>query len=99
MQSNKRLADALMDPAAVFSEPRAVLAAPDLSDQDKLAVLKRWEQDARELEVAEEEGMLGEGGSRLADVIKAIESLAVRRLPEVAAPDKHGYVVDWESTS
>jgi hypothetical protein len=49
----------LRDPAAVFSTPRDVLDRPGLTRDERLAILRQWERDARGLSVAEEEGMGG----------------------------------------
>lgn len=61
---------ARLDPTAVFHRPREVLDRTDLSDAQKAELLRRWEYDARELEVAEEENMAApEGSSDLLDEI------------------------------
>jgi hypothetical protein len=39
--------EALRDPKAFFTEPQDVVAHPQLSREHKLAILRRWEQDAR----------------------------------------------------
>jgi hypothetical protein len=48
---------AKLDPASAFRTPSDVLRAPDLSVEDKKAILSRWEQDAEALIRATEEGM------------------------------------------
>lgn len=85
---------ALQDPQSVFDTPEAVLAS-DLSRDDKLAVLRRWENDARELSVATEENMAGDGGDEagmLAEVRQAILRLEQDAAADdtAAAPTKHG---------
>jgi len=50
---------ALVDPALVFKTPEEVLADSELSREQKIKILRRWEYDVRELQVAEEEGMEG----------------------------------------
>ncbi|WP_206609480.1 hypothetical protein [Thiohalobacter thiocyanaticus] len=52
---------ARLDPTAVFRTPGELMARIDLSDAQKIELLRRWEYDARELEVAEEENMAGSG--------------------------------------
>jgi len=37
---------ALQDPKAFFAEPQEVADHPQLSREEKLAILRRWEQDA-----------------------------------------------------
>lgn len=81
-KTNKRestVERALADPSAVFESPEAVLRATDLSEEDKLSVLERWEDDARLLQVATEENMGtadgGEGGALLQRVHDALAGL------------------------
>lgn len=50
---------ALLDPAGVFGTPEHVLGAEDLSHEQMRKVLLRWLHDARELTVADDEGMSG----------------------------------------
>jgi hypothetical protein len=66
-----RLRAALLDPAAVFGSPEEVERDARLSQEDKLAILKSWEEDARELAVAEDENMAGGEPSRLQEVVAA----------------------------
>jgi CBS domain-containing protein len=66
-----RLERALLNPGAVFRAPDQVAHDPTLSREDKLAILSSWEEDARELAVAEEENMAGGEPSRLAEVVAA----------------------------
>jgi hypothetical protein len=61
---------ARLDPGAVFASPEAVRDDPRLAHGDKVDILRRWEYDARELSVAEEEGM-GGGEPPLLDRIEA----------------------------
>lgn len=74
-KSDDKYRSALMDPKAVFDTPQHVVDDSELDDAQRLEVLRRWEMDARELQVADEEGMsLGES-SRLDEVRKAIATL------------------------
>ncbi|WKE66293.1 hypothetical protein PVT67_03310 [Gallaecimonas kandeliae] len=66
---------ALQNPSGAFRKPDDVLAEPGLSRAQKIQVLRRWEYDARELEVAEEENMGGGPESQLAEVIEALHRL------------------------
>jgi CBS domain-containing protein len=66
-----RVRAALLDPAAVFGSPGEVERDARLSQEDKLAILKSWEEDARELAVAEDENMAGGEPSRLEEVVAA----------------------------
>jgi hypothetical protein len=67
--SPEALEEAKLDPSAVFDRPRDVLAA-DLSDEEKLAILKRWEMDADALLRAGDEGMGEEASS--AELVQAV---------------------------
>lgn len=66
---------ALLDPSAVYDTPRDVLDDDALSDTQKLEILRRWEVDAREKQVAEGEGMGGGERNELIDVEEAINAL------------------------
>jgi hypothetical protein len=48
---------AKLNPAAVFKSPQEVVSSQELSRKQKIEILRRWEQDATLMEVAEEEGM------------------------------------------
>lgn len=50
---------ALRDPGSIFSVPEEVRDHSGLDPGEKLEILRRWAYDARELEVAEDEGMIG----------------------------------------
>lgn len=67
---------ALRDPSAVFGTPEEVLSREDFSREQKILILRRWEHDARELEVADDEGMRPGGEpDRLARVLDALRTL------------------------
>jgi len=44
---------ALLDPAAIFRHPQQVIDTNDLSRDQKIEVLRRWEYDVREIQVLE----------------------------------------------
>jgi outer membrane lipoprotein SlyB len=72
---------ALLDPTAVFRAPEQVLQRDDLSREQKAAILRRWTYDARELEVAEDEGM-GDGEPDVLDrVLRALDELNATSTP------------------
>ncbi len=66
---------ALLDPTSVFSAPEQVLARADLSRGQKATILRRWAFDARELEVAADEGMREGEPDLLARVLEALRRL------------------------
>ncbi|MBI4228195.1 MAG: hypothetical protein HY693_00590 [Deltaproteobacteria bacterium] len=63
---------ALLDPASVFKTPEEVLTSDELSRKQKIEILRRWEYDARELQVAEEENMIGTNTDMLSDIMRAL---------------------------
>ena len=82
---------ALLDPASVFSRPADVLAVDGVPDSVKVDLLRRWEYDALELQVAEEEGLRGDGGGLLLDEILAgLRSLGAARDTEHSPTTKQG---------
>jgi hypothetical protein len=72
---------ALLDPTAVFTLPEEVLQRDDLSREQKAAILRRWAYDARELEVAEDEGMRDGEPDLLDRVLRALDEL---KAPSIA---------------
>jgi hypothetical protein len=64
---------ALQNPQAFFAEPRDVVDYPRLSREEKLAILRRWEQDALRLSASESEGMGGGEENILGRVELAIQ--------------------------
>lgn len=74
------LEKALLDPSAVFATPEEVLGRGDLSTEQKVLVLRRWAHDARELEVADDEGMPpGPEPDLLSRVLDALRTLGTSR--------------------
>lgn len=55
----------ISDPSAVYKAPEDVLVDARLSREQKIAVLKQWAYDEREIEVAEEENMRTEAKSTI----------------------------------
>jgi hypothetical protein len=55
-----------------FTEPKDVVAHPQLSRDEKLAILREWEQDALRLSTSESEGMGGGEESMLGRVEESI---------------------------
>jgi len=66
---------ALANPSAYFAQPQDVLTYPGLSRQLQLELLRQWEQDARQLAIAEGEGMGGGEASMLGRVSQALRML------------------------
>lgn len=66
---------ALLSPSSVFDRPMDVVATDSMTSEQKLEVLKRWEAESHDLEVADGEAMSGGEQSRLPDVRIAIDVL------------------------
>jgi hypothetical protein len=83
---------ALSDPSAIFTKPQEVVETNDLSREQKIEILRRWEYDARELQVADEEGMAPADPQPviLDAVLNALRSLGARADIEGSAPTKQG---------
>lgn len=68
---------AMTDPARYFKQPAEVVEHEQLTREQKLKILRQWEYDALQREVATEENMPASthGRASLADIRKAMESL------------------------
>jgi hypothetical protein len=60
---------AVSDPASAYAGPEELLADARLSEDQKVAALRQWAYDVREIEVAEEEGM----GDHDGDILRRIQ--------------------------
>jgi len=69
--------DILQDPPAAFSSPSQIVNSTDFTKQQKIELLRRWEYDAEQLQVAEGEGMASDGNepATLGQVLEALKSL------------------------
>ena len=81
---------ALLDPGLVFKTPEELLANNQLSREQKIEILRRWEYDVRELQVAEEESMDGPQPVTLDAVLRALRELGAPADTERSAPTKQG---------
>lgn len=81
---------ALLNPTMAFSEPGDVVNETSLTTEQKIQILRRWEYDARELEVAEEENMAGGPPDMLQQVLTALSKLGAEPDPSNAPPTKQG---------
>lgn len=83
---------ALLDPTSVYQRPEEVVKDSGLSREQKIQILHRWEYDARELQVAEEENMpeltKHKKGSMLSRVLDALHALNASTKHESSG--KHG---------
>ena len=81
---------AMLDPTSVFARPDDVCDEQSLTRNQKIKILRRWEYDARELEVAEEENMGGGPPDVLDEVLKALHRLDATVDIEHSPPTKQG---------
>ncbi len=81
---------ALLDPTSVFASPGDVVSAEGIDRETKIEILRRWGYDSLELEVAEEENMIGGEPDMLDRVVKALELMGVE--PDILRrpPTKQG---------
>ena len=75
MYSAKDYDRALIAPEQVFESPMDIVNTDSMTSEQKLTVLKHWEANARDLQVATDESMTGPGNTRLDEVRKAIDKL------------------------
>ena len=80
---------AMLDPTKVFKEPKDVVASNELTRNQKIEILRRWEFDARALEVAEDEAGTAVLGPEMFDrVVQALHTLGAERDTEHSPPTK-----------
>lgn len=74
-----------------------MLNSGDLSRDQKIEILRRWEYDARELQVAEEENMIGTNADILGQIMRALlqldEESEVDRLEHSHSSKQGGRVI------
>jgi hypothetical protein len=91
----KRMIDiekAILDPAAIFKNPQQVIDNDDLSRDQKIEVLRRWEYDVREIQVLDDESTTAKEthAVTLDSVLNALRSLGAAIDVEHTAPTKQG---------
>ncbi len=80
---------AMLDPTMAFKDPKDVVANVGLTRDQKIEILRRWEYDARQLEVAEEEaGMAVRQPDMFDRVVQALHALDAKRDIEHTPPTK-----------
>jgi hypothetical protein len=79
---------AKFNPAARFKNPQEVASCQELSREQKIEILQRWEQDATAMEVAEEEGMPGPQAKLLQPIRDALHTLNYWPNTEQSSPSK-----------
>ena len=79
---------AKLNPAAVFKSPQEIVSNRELSRDQKIEILQQWEQDARLMEVAEEESMSGPQPKLLQPIREALHALNFWPDTENSGPSK-----------
>jgi len=82
----------VLDPLHIGQNVKEVLDCEDLSREQKIEILRRWEYDVRELQVADEEGMTAPKppAVTLDIVLDALRELGASADVEHSAPTKQG---------
>ncbi len=84
-----KIKKAMLDPTKVFKDPSDVVTDLELTRDQKIEVLRRWEFDAHELEVAEEEaGMTVLHPEMFDRIVEALHALGAERDTEHTPPTK-----------
>ena len=83
---------ALLDPSSIYNAPKDVLKDKTITREQKIEILRRWEYDAIELQVAEEENMQGNNANILDDILRALKELNAEYESQHPTPTKHGSV-------
>lgn len=73
----------MVNPSMVFDSPAEVVTSVDLTREEKIELLKRWELDARALQRASDENMSGGEPPQLDAVNEALAKLD----PKNSTPD------------
>lgn len=83
---------ALLNPVAIFKTPQQVIDTNDLSREQKIEVLRRWEYDVREIQVLDDESTTAKETQAvtLDSVLTALRSLGAPVDVEHTAPTKQG---------
>lgn len=88
--SEEEIAAALQDPSIVFACPNDVVVVHGVTSAQKVDILRRWEYDVREEEVAQEENMAGNLPVTLSHVLDALNRLGGGSHDEHHPPTKQG---------
>lgn len=81
---------AFLNPSSVYNTPKEVVNDKTLTRDQKIEILRRWEYDAIELQVAEEENMQGKNGKLLDEILSALHEINAVYESLHTTPTKHG---------
>ena len=76
------------DPSTYFKSPNDICNEESLTNDQKIKILRQWEYDALELEVAEEENMSGGSPDMLHEILEALRTLDAVHDVEHSPPTK-----------
>jgi hypothetical protein len=71
----KKFEQALVNPASVFAKPNEVVFSPAFSRKQKIDMLRRWEYDARMLQLANQESEIDESEELLTEILESLHQL------------------------
>jgi hypothetical protein len=91
--TKEQIDKALLDPSAVFASPMEVAEQSGLDPATRIEILRRWEYDAREIQVEEEEAPGPGPDSDLFDrILEALHRLGAHPDLDSTPPTKQGGV-------
>ena len=73
--SQAEIETAMAAPASVFATPEEVLEHDELTREQRIEILRRWQYDAVEIGVAVDEGMPGDDDPQLRRIMLALGKL------------------------
>jgi len=79
---------AKLNPAAVFKSPQEVVSSQELLREQKIEILRQWEQEATSMEAADEESMTGPQPKLLQPIRDALHALNYWPDTEHSSPSK-----------
>jgi hypothetical protein len=71
----KKLKQALVNPASVFARPNEVVFSPAFSRNQKIDMLRRWEYEARMVQLANQESEIDESEELLTEILESLHQL------------------------
>ena len=72
--SKSRYNEAKCDVGKIFSSPREIVAAIDLSREQKIDLLQQWGRDLHQLMVASDESMVSTRPGQAAELFRGVQS-------------------------
>lgn len=81
---------AKLNPSSIFISPQKVTEEESLTTDEKIEILRRWEYDAREMQVATEENMPGTNSDILSKVLEELNKLGAKSKVKSTSPTKTG---------